>query len=448
MQNQHPEGTYAGLKRPECQITFPSRPFDPPSSPPPTSPLPPLPEIALYRHGPLKATSSPTHSLPKMSSPVRPPRPQTSLPDLKPRTITSPDSSQRQRLSQVRAQTRQFSISSGNWLRRPPNEPQGAQASGPLGFARLRTPSPISKGGSTFSDDVLQALPKLFTKLSPVHSPNDGILVSRGNSERFEPCHVYHSSPVKQSRLVAAASRRQPTRKPVARSALFIPNTPPGQASQIDLPDSALDKYSSPPDTSHNAVRNQLKASSVRDASDCGRASPTEQYRQARAFHKRSPALTAFNFGFEGHHASVLSMPSINSGENLTSLPRIPSDQTLLVDGIIDDKKTRSRSLFFSLWLECKGISESETTFAALPYAYALQFAGRETNAENHNDIRNPTGQSGIEPEQVEAEPLDEQGIRLAKRKKLLWVLATISLVVIATSGILMGIIWKLRSLE
>jgi len=186
---------------------FAARPTEPPSSPPPTSPLPPLPEDAQYRerkvHFPIKEAST-------YDRPVRPPRPTTSLPDLAPRTIKSPEIYRRQRTSELAAQTRLPPVQ----RQKPVNSPSIQQPPGTehRNSVRLLTPTPQST--STFSDDVLSALPKLFQRSPrpcldiPVGSP--------GDSDRLRAWQVYHKSPTKSSSK--STKRKTDTKKATRRS--------------------------------------------------------------------------------------------------------------------------------------------------------------------------------------------------------------------------------------
>lgn len=429
--------------RPECHIAFSIRPFDPPSSPPPTSPLPPLPEIANYSHASSPSSISPIQPVFTMSRPIRPPRPRTSLPDLKPRTITSPEMSQQQRHSEIAVRARTSPTPTGRRQKILQAEGRSLKLSDHLGPNRSLTLT--LESASRFSDEVLGALPKLFDKLSLSHSSPNAKMGCVEQTERIEPWRVYHGKAVTSPSKML--SLKKTTRSPVARTALFIPRTPAGKISP-NVSVASLTKPWSPENrNSCYDIQSRKKMHDGCNAPQHVASSPMRQDHPARACHKRSQAVTSFSFDFGTSYTSGSSLASSDCGENLTSLPRIPSDPISYV-GTTSGKNTKAGKVSSPGVPICRDTSEEAVTFAALPYAHTLHSAGPRPRTEKDIRVRFDDTDCDVEVGEEEVRQLTEEEIRSERRKRILWAIATITLVIISTSGILIGIIWKLRSLK
>lgn len=424
MQRQVPTSCDSSLRIAERHIAFPIHPFDPPSSPPPTSPLPPLPVIAPYNHGSSVSTLSPIHPAFTTGRPVRPPRPQTSLPDLKPRTITSPDIPQRQRHSTVLAQSSCSPTSPSRRWRIPQSEGQSPGAAGQFEPNQLLGPTP--RTAFKFSDDVLGALPKLFNRISPLQ-PVCGEPAQC--AERTGGANLWQHHGRSTQGSSRARNRKNASRKPVARSALFIPRTPPRKRPHVNTSGKSTESSLGAANSCYDAQNIQ---SEVLPSFQCSHTT--------QACHKRSQAVTSFAFGFGNSQTSVLSSAS---SENLTSLPRIPSDPVVVVNTVVGGKDA-ARSL--SKLSDRRYSSSEAITFATLPYAHTLHTAGPRPKTEKDTRVRFDT-ERDIEAGGEEARQMTEEEIQAEKRKRIIWAIATVTLVIVATAGILIGIIWKLRSL-
>lgn len=432
------------LDRAEGRIKFSIRPFDPPSSPPPTSPLPPLPEIAPYRYESSPSTLSSMQPIFTMTRPVRPPRPQTSLPNLKPRTITSPEISPRQRHSEIVPQARTSPTPSSRRQKR--SQAEGRSLKLPTHLEPTKSLTLTLESASRFSDEVLGALPKLFGRLSPPHSSPNATRECVETTERIEPWRVYHGKLVTCPSKVL--SSKKAAMRSVARSALFIPRTPPEKTPCILSATSQADSHpSKEQNPSCYVIQSRKRILGDSNGPDCRAAPSVRQDRPARACHKRSQAVSSFSFDFGESYASGTSLISSDSTENLTSLPRIPSDPILYV-GTVSDKEKKVVKSSFPKTPFFGGTSEKAVTFAALPYALTLGSAGPKPRTEKDNRVRFEDTVCDVEVGEEQGEQLTEEQIRSEKRKRILWAIATIALVIISTSGILIGIIWKLRSLK
>lgn len=422
----------------ERHIAFPTHPFDPPSSPPPTSPLPPLPEIALYgQHGSPVSTISPITPISTRGPPIRPPRPQTSLPNLQPRIIKSPDVSERQRHSSALAHTRVSPTPSIQRRKTPRLDRRVLNTPESRGSVYLAG----SEHGSTpkLSDDALGALPRLFNIFSTSH------LIHSDSSRRCEQLGRVASRqgfPENLSNVQSrTAQRRKRTRKPVARSALFIPSTPPKVASSDDVSSVVSQKNVVRAEDLCGSLSAIPQASMLQSIPE--RTSPlvSRQSTSTRRSHRRKHAVTSFAFGFDDSQGSA---GSSTSNEKLTSLPRIPSDPILLVTSSMEEKDVTKRP--------CPTFSRTPdrcteaVTFAALPYAHTLGLAGPRPETETDNKVRSDVNRN-IEAGEEPMRQLTEEEVRSERRKRALWAITTIVLVLMATAGILIGIIWKLRAL-
>lgn len=461
-----------------ARTLFTARPTEPPSSPPPTSPLPPLPEIAPQKK---QGVRSPIRESERLERPVRPPRPATSLPDLKPRTITSPEIYRRQRNIELAAHTKfsptqQRSPVKSVRKQLPPKSLEHRDS------VRLHTSIP--QASSTFSEDVLSALPKHFQPSSRQYlDASDGSLPnSRSGSDRPRAWQVYYRRP---NTCPSKSKRRADTQKPVASIALLTPGRPPHSAEQMGnhypvahapLPQPSRLCYVA---QSRNILSDTLfpprrsSKSALKGSSAGSPPSPSPS-------HKRSQAVTEFAFEFGNYHGSQHAGSRDSSTGDLTSLPRIPSTPNIHDLSSVQHATPLKHSQYFCTTDEAKGRpSEEAIAFASVPYAYTVHNAGPQPKTEHdilnaqsrgqgtpylqgstshpclprstsrRNNFRSTHTETGEEEEQEEEErqPIEEE-IKEGKRKRLLWMIATISLVLVATVGILGGIILKLTNFD
>ncbi|KAK5080616.1 hypothetical protein LTR24_008452 [Lithohypha guttulata] len=454
-----------------ARTLFAARPTGPPSSPPPTSPLPPLPETAS--HGEERALTSFSEAL-GGGHPARPPRPTTSLPNLKPRTITSPEIYRRQRNTELAAQVK-FSPSQQSCPVESPSKQLPQKTPEHRNAIRLLTPTPQSS--STFSEDVLSAFPKLFQR-SPRHCLNTTVgspLGTANGTDRLKAWQVYHKLPTKSSSR--SKKRKTDTKKPIARTALFIPRTPPDQPDRIGI------HY--PPNhgplsgTSQSCYEAQSRNTSFGTLSpqrEPSKSAPTGSPSKSppSPSHKRTQAVTAFAFDFGKYYGSPPSVSHGSSTDNLTSLPKLPSSSDVHFPVLGHGFSAKGYPCPHVISESEKRASEEAIAFASIPYAHTIHNACPQPKTEpdllNANSVsqplpcpqaperhphpprsssrrmnRRPTDlETGVEEEEEEEE---EEEIKKAKRKRLLWIIATISLVLTATVGILSGIISRLTNL-
>lgn len=436
MRRQCPHSCDSRLHVTERQIAFPTHPFDPPSSPPPTSPLPPLPEIALNGdYGSPTSTISPISPIATIGHPIRPPHPQTSLPNLQPRTITSPEIFERYRYSTLLTQTRSSPTPSSRRRKDPPVDSQSLKAAGDHEAARFfRQPTQSRLQGS---EDVRGALPKFFSKFSDPQSSRIDAIRHRFQAEKPVSPRISQAE-FSESRTKTLKRRKKKTRKPVARSALFIPGTPPGEAPIVGK---LHERDSLRIGDTCRILRNANESPSMQEAANDGSSPAFRQGCTSRKSHKRSHAVTSFALNFDQSQGSTSSTASL---ENLTSLPRVPSDPILFVTSVTRKKETKKRS--HSTSSNARKDADEAITFAVLPYAYTLQSAGPKPMTEKDNKVRFGA-ECDIEAGEEQVVHLTEDETRAERRKRIVWATATVMLVIIATSGVLVGIIWKLRSL-
>lgn len=435
---------------------FSVQPTVPPSSPPPAPPLPPLPENALSIE---QLVSLPLKAKDRDGKPVRPPRPHSTLPNIKPRIITSPPLPSRKRPSKLAVPVK-FSPISRNSPVVSFSEGQEPMSPKYRNSTKLHTSIPRS----TFSDDILLALPRIFQCSpqecidAPVVPPKTCLSVNGGLSA----WQVYHESPTNAPSK--PKSRRTDTKKPIARTALFIPCT---QTSIL---------FPSPRDplpTHHQPCNLVLMRSTVSVSSPLQTsltlASPTLPKKLPQTFApKTSHANTIFASDFGDHHRAT-------SVDDIASLPRLP--QGTPAGTKIESEMRYSAKRFPH---ECRSeLHENENRTSKggaasffLPYAHTLHLAEPEPRTNTH--LKKPAQDSctkgysinaqckdahvssrltsvhfqSIDPElkKETCEPTEEEK-RKDRRKKLIWALATISLVLMATAGILGSIIWKLENI-
>lgn len=461
-----------------ARTLFAARPTEPPSSPPPTSPLPPLPETAPY--GEQRSLSSFSEAS-RSGRPARPPRPTTSLQDLKPRTITSPEIYRRQRCTELAAQVKYSPNQPRSTVRspsvqRPPKTPEHRNS------IRLLTPTPQTT--STFSEDVLSALPKLFQRSprqcldTPVGSP----LTSPNGTDRLRAWQVYHRSPTKSPSK--SQKRKTDTKKPIARTALFIPRTPPASTDRIGIHPPSISEPL--PEVTQSCYATQTRNTSTgtlfpprRSSKSAHTGSPTRSTPPLSPSHKRSQAVTAFAFDF-GNYYDSSQAGSHGSSDNLTSLPKLPSTPNVNDPSPLGHTASTKHHQYLCTTDasdHSKRPSTEDITFTSLPYAHTIHTAGPPPKTEHDllNTDNTNTAQStpsphdsstcsqphlprtlsrhvnfrstdleAAEEEEETREPTEEE-IRNAKRKRWLWIISTISLVLVATAGILGGIISKLK---
>lgn len=446
-----------------ARTIFSAQSTAPPSSPPPTSPLPALPTIAPYK--PVRSSSS-ASPLPRFDRPRRPPRPSASLSDLKPRTIQSPEIARRQRSTELAAQTRISPLPDLQCSKSYPTVTTGTTAQK---RASIRLLSPPHDFTSNFSDDVLSALPRVFQCSSPTSS---GDLIDlravtpTDEANRIRPWQVYHGAVGKES--AREKKSRKETRKPVARSPLFMPgkllpprrdslrnHTPEPRLCQTDVarPGDArkstctlFSPFHSPKkqkpniQSSHNILRVQIGGSAV-------------------------AVNTPFDFS---NTASLPSYTSQISSDNLTSLPRLPSTPSLtyieLSSRPANTKNGAEHDESIQHIREKPDSSVGGGAFLSLPYSCTIEQVGlpprigeasaytcitassvAQFNGPLSSEIAIVHDADALEEE--DARPLTEDEQKKRKRKRLLWALSTIALVLIATAGILGGIVWKLNNL-
>ena len=464
-----------------ARTLFAARPTDPPSSPPPTSPLPSLPETALYEG----QKGFPTiRDASRSDRPARPPRPTTSLPDLKPRTITSPEIYRRQRNTELAAQVKcspnqqQSSIKTRSG-RAPPANPEHRNS------VRLLTPT--SQFSSTFSDDVLSALPKLF-HLSPIQCLDTSVGLNGGiGSDRLRAWQVYHRSPSRSASK--PKQRKTDTKKPVARTALFVPRTPPCEPDAFGIHYPANNGPHS--GTSQSCYATQSQTTSSGSLFPPRRSSKTRltgspATKPPSPSHKRSQAVTTFTFDFGNCYGSSEggSRSHGSSDDNLTSLPKLPPSPNVRCLASLQHTpwgKSQPPPYVCTGEEHLNQVPHEVIAFASVPYAHTISNAGPQPKTERDHLInstcltspqphdsttngylprsaprrvdfhaRGPSLDLDLESHEEEGEEtreFTEGEIKMAKRERLLWIIATISLVLMATAGILGGIISRLTNI-
>lgn len=444
-----------------ARTLFSVRPTEPPSSPPPTSPLPPLPEIAAYRPSRTSSTTNSTRS----GRPSRPPRPTTSLPNLKPRTIRSPEPLIRQ---QCLATThRPFSPTTLERVM-PIDVTPKHSSSTPWKRNSIRLLSPETT--PSFSDDVLAALPKLLQR-SPAEYRDlkvDQRLYSPTNEtgERIRAWQVYHRSSSRSPNKQKLSNSQ--TRKPIARSPLFIPRSP--SEGQWNTSAESVHSGKVPP-----ALKSSLfpPRRSSRKAPAPLRSLTELNPSSSPSSHKRSKAVTGFVFDF-ARQGYIRCNPASPSNDNLTSLPRLPSTPTL---NAADLRKQKSPNVGHSLHRLHSPIDlcpvtaqsksseeEEEVAFSSVPYSNTLDRAGLQPRTDQHRPVlseapssRGSRSQSHSHQCSEDCIDMGEEGVQHVltveekkeiRTKRMLWALATVVLLLIATGGILAGVIWKLKNMN
>lgn len=439
---------------------FSVRPTDPPSSPPPTSPLPPLPEIAHYR--PARSASS-VNPVPAFGQPRRPPRPSVSLSDLKPRTIQSPEIAKRQRSVEVAAQTRACPLPVIHQTKECATK---SSITGPQkrSSIRLLTTSPDSS--SNFSDDVLAALPKLFQRSSPTSSRGDlalrTVTSTSDEDDRIRAWQVYHGI-VTDTSIRQKGSRKE-TLKPIARSALFVPNRafPTRRDSlqhQTMSPQSCQFKtISTDASPSKRALFSPFHSPKRKNHDD--RSTP---YMNLGALSVDTNVASSFN-----HATLIPSYTSQISTGNLTSIPQLPSTRSLArvnhLSPLIETQGGSQHGGHIRQAKEKPTSPSEEAAFISLPYSQTVTQARLPLESNQTTDgSYHPASNTGLidsqlirttsathemdDPEEEGARVLTEEELKRKRRKRLLWALSTIALVLLATAGILGGVIWKLNNL-
>lgn len=437
---------------------FSVHPTEPPSSPPPTSPLPPLPEIAPYRPS---RTSSTTNST-KSGKPSRPPRPTTSLPNLKPRIIRSPEPLIHQQC--ITSTHRPFSPTTLERVS-PICETSPPRLSTPQKRGSIRLLSP--QNTPSFSDDVLAALPKLFQR-SPVECRDVAVgypptSPTNEHGERIRAWQVYHGSTTKSP--TKQKIPKSQTRKPVARSALFIPRSPEVDKSNesiehiytTNLPVASVSSLFPPRTTSRKQPQKLIRSQ--------------EPIAGLSHDHKQSKSTTSFTFDF-GRNGYARCNPTSPSNDNLTSLPRLPSTPTLdrnLTNTQSSPKDNPQKHKVPTLVGLCHSQarsrpSEEEGAFFSIPYSNTFGHAGQRPRTDQEwtsVNIDAPSSRgSRSQPHSHQCSEgcidLGEEGVqhvltaeekKRIRRKRLLWALATVLLLLIATGGILAGVVWKLKNM-
>jgi len=197
---------------------------------------------------------------------------------------------------------------------------------------------------------------------------------------------------------------------------------------------------------------------------------------------QRSGAVPSFTLNLDQFqtpqiHAHAIFQPD----DNLTPLPALsPDAPPIEPPAILPNLEKRCLPLTLHLRHDQdESAQTNDDPFFALPYAHTRCIAGpvprtateyqrhgnghtasatrsRPEDAEPRLFVITPLvpnvsaaghgGEAAVETGVEQAE-LSEKEVRSTKRKRILWVVATVSLVLIATAGILIGIIWKLGSI-
>ena len=442
-----------------ARTLFSVQPTEPPSSPPPTSPLPPLPEFAPYSPTRSSPTASPVSS---SGRPRRPPRPKTSLPDLKPRTIKSPEIARRQRSAESAAQIR----SSPPPQRISNIKQENEEVSFPRRRDSVRLLTPTPQSSTSFSEDVLSALPNVFQRSPPRFCSPDGY----DGGRPLRAWQVYHQFPSKNS--VKHKRQKTETRKPVARTALWIPTTSSNHAlpaqqgsSQVHGPerryDSRVRLLRHATSASHFPPRRSLRGRLFHSSSE------NNINENILNVHKRSPAVSAFTFDFNQQYTPSAGNTAQSSSENLTSLPRLPSNPTVNTLNTVETQSKHAHSQLGVATAQETQVSSrtsiEELAFFSVPYSHTLSQAGprpktaREEQCSPMGEdslvqecIERPPTRPTVDPETgeiVEERVLTPEQLKKQKRMRMLWAISTVVMVLIATGGILVGIVWKLHNI-
>jgi hypothetical protein len=381
----------------------PSRAIAPPLSPPPTSPLPPTPVPDLFL-----VTN---HWAP----PPRPPRPQTSLPDLRPRTIVSPEPGQRvlryrlatpepARYSCLQSPFTTPSQSFSIW-----DVPTGMQLS------NRPSPEPQLEISASFTDTVLAALPQLS-------SPPNSLRAFPFISDKSNAWPFTLSSPRLSTRLKTKTVRStKPPRKDVARSALFIPS-PTASSTDLSHQDEPLlfpqpERTISTPlweDDDDNIITSLPPITSM--TSSNAPNDPSSLY--------------------NSHHAHI-QLPSRSPLRPLRSLHSTPSSDMRPEQDITVGYPTRPVT---NLEIETRHIDNNNNGNSNdkedLPGTRTGVMGG--TYAPRSNTGRNIVAINGDE------NILTPHQSWYIRRRRYIWMLATLVVILVAAAGVLGGMIWRL----
>lgn len=458
-----------------ARTSISTTPLEPPSSPPPNSPLPPLPEIRSCNNYKTTSSNRPLRPYLRTSRPSYPP---TSTPGLDSRVVKCPKRVRKSRCLQSSAKSHVALSTSCNrhtTIVSPTKLPDSAQ----WRSNKLLNPSRLLISPTFSTADIFFALQRTFQQLPKglsVKIPRSK-LCDRLEKQRGPPTarEVYNEC------LLRPQSRQDDLRKRmnslVARSIPFksSPSLCTVQQEQRCFPqiistNRVLFAENPPSDTFHHipygscdAPTHPLKQSLNRIDSERNCES------QRRVVHKNSSALHPFAFDFKGYlNSSATNL----SSDDLTSLPRIPSTQTLNqlnnLNGIAPGNHVVLNDLIPKPARSYNRNSVEQADFASIPYSHTLRYAGPRSSM--HHDI-DPNAycksetmkskacmhlphracfSSGAEAnEQLDSEePLTDDEINALRRKRVLWAITTVALVLIATGSILGGIIWKLDSIS
>lgn len=451
-------------------------PLSPPLSPPPTSPLPQLPSsppLAIFKASP------PSGSAPR---PIRPPRPQTSLPDLNPRTTTSPKITTRQRASKIAAQTKA-----------PPIKPHGppsrsARKSGPKTLSRLPAAlqllTPPLRSGPKVTEEVISALPLRFQQ-TPTHCGFESRMLreSHNNVNHLSSWSFPQTLPTRSPK---SKRSRKEIKKPLARSALFIPNATAEQSLRTQEP--SFETSSLPQLTQTSCHFNNLQQSLTWSQPQFPTSvlkSPTGKTHSSTKLassisDRRYGAVTAFTFDLnQSQDPQILIHGALQEDDNITSLPALPPAAPHVKAAETPLKAEQCCFLLHTLRSPEKDAQIKVHPFLSLPYSQTSNLAGPAPKTELDFQRRQTRNGSPTSPAKLEgtvaqrimvtspaanvgamvdsgetAAEVDvewagpaEREIRWAKLKGVPWIVVTISLVMLATGGILVGILWKLNSL-
>lgn len=438
MRQQFAQQCDSHLQITERVVAIPSHPFDPPSSPPPTSPLPPLPEIkAQNDYGSPVSKIFPVCPVSTSGHPIRPPRPRTLLPNVKPRTITSPEPGEYQRRPVLLAQER-LSPTPSERVDNPP-ESNSRHPDEPRQHWTFRSPRPTYRPNPRFPGDVLGALPKFSNASSTTPAAHGEPAGDDEQTKSGNRSQIFHERRKILNNGVADGGRV--TKRPVARSALFIPKTPPKEMTQLGSSFSVM--RANPEATKEpQQILQGTERDSDRWQTHVRLASPDlQRIGSTRKSHKRSRAVDTFTFNFADCPGPI---SSSGGDDHLTSLPQLPSDPTLLATAAINQKCLCKYRL--PIFTGREDSPEEATSFAALPYTDTLQSAGPVPKTEKDNKVKF-TAVHDEDTGEEQGRQLSDEEIRVKSRNRVLWAVATVILVIVATAGILIGIIWKLRSL-
>ena len=413
-----------------ARTIFSIYPIDPPLSPPPTSPLPALPIGARSVDQRTRSIASKRSSKCK---PVRPPRPHSTLQNIKPRTITSPPPSNRKRISLLPSQ-----------LQTSPKRPtESVDVGNKHCSIRLLTPDTET----AFSEDVLSALPRIFQS-PPREVPDILVGSSTTNYAINHRLHEWQSDHSPQSRGKASKRTSSPN-KAIARTALFIPqHIEKGKQTAHRFP---------PRQNSLSSRCGLVEPFGHGKDRDSSRDRSTGSAQIHRTQYGRIDNNSTFTFDFAGEADDQLtSLPQCTGSTNelSVSLPKALSAAKPAPAHLI----TRNRS------------SADIMTFFALPYGDTVKSADSNSNMLNFRravefeiihesagdvqgrfDAQMSSALTQVHPSvpelEAETRQLTPEEQKKRKRKRLIWALITAAVVLLTTAGILGGILVRLVSI-